>query len=86
MRSPSGLGANAAGDMFYTDQQGNWVPTNSLHHMRKGAFFHHPEALASMSLPGSPIKGITKIPAGLPYPAAMKQLPQLKPPGRVVPL
>ena len=38
MRSPSGIGANRAGDMFYTDQQGNWVGTNSLHHMRKGAF------------------------------------------------
>ncbi len=80
MRSPSGLGANQAGDMFYTDQQGNWVPTNSLHHMREGAFFHHPEALASMSLPASPIQGIEKIPDGLPYPAAIKQLPQLKPP------
>lgn len=80
MRSPSGLGANQAGDMFYTDQQGNWVPTNSLHHMRKGAFFHHVEALASMSLPGSPISGIEKIPGGLPYPLALKQFPQLKPP------
>ena len=38
MRSPCGIGANAAGDMFYTDQQGNWVATNSLHHMRTGAF------------------------------------------------
>lgn len=80
MRSPSGLGANQAGDMFYTDQQGNWVPTNSLHHMRKGAFFHHVEALASMSLPGSPISGIEKIPGGLPYPLALKQFPQLNPP------
>lgn len=78
MRSPSGLGANKNGDMFYTDQQGNWVPTNSLHHMRKGAFFHHVEALASMSLADSPIAGIKKIPGGLPYPLALKQIPQLK--------
>ena len=55
MRSPSGIGANADGDMFYTDQQGNWVATNSLHHMRTGAFFHHVESLASMSEEGSPI-------------------------------
>ncbi len=80
MRSPSGLGANRAGDMFYTDQQGNWVGTNSLHHMRAGAFFHHPEALASMNLPGSPISGITSIPDGLPLPEAVKRLPHLKPP------
>ncbi len=80
MRSPCGLGANRDGDMFYTDQQGNWVATNSLHHMREGAFFHHPEALASMSLPGSPISGISEVPNGLPFPEAMKKLPQLKPP------
>ncbi|QDT49377.1 hypothetical protein Pan258_34260 [Symmachiella dynata] len=80
MRSPSGLGANAEGDMFYTDQQGNWVATNSLHHMREGVFFHHAEALASMYLPGSPISGIEKIPNGVPFPEAVRLLPQLQPP------
>lgn len=80
MRSPSGLGANRTGDMFYTDQQGNWVGTNTLHHMREGAFFHHPDALASMNAAGSPIKGITSIPGGLPFPDAVRRLPQLKPP------
>tara|TARA_B100000686_G_C16570615_1_gene852737 strand:- start:94 stop:960 length:867 start_codon:yes stop_codon:yes gene_type:complete len=66
--------------MFYTDQQGNWVGTNSLHHMRSGAFFHHPEALASMELDGSPIRGITTIPNGVPFPEATKRLKHLKPP------
>ena len=80
MRSPAGIGVNRAGDVFYTDQQGNWVATNTLHHMRKGAFFHHVEALASMSLPGSPIQGVKAIPNGLPFPEAIKQMPQLKPP------
>ncbi|MCA9173456.1 MAG: hypothetical protein KDB14_03135 [Planctomycetales bacterium] len=80
MRSPSGLGANLAGDMFYTDQQGNWVGTNTLHHMRKGAFFHHIEALASAELPSSPLKGITSVPSGVPFPEALKQMPQLKAP------
>lgn len=80
MRSPSGIGANAAGDMFYTDQQGNWVGTNTVSHMRRGAFFHHPDSLASMNHPGSPISGIKSIPDGLPYPDAVKQLPQLTPP------
>ncbi len=80
MRSPSGIGANAAGDMFYTDQQGNWVATNTLHHMRKGAFFHHVESLASMSQPDSPIKNVKDIPNGLPFPQALKEFPQLVPP------
>lgn len=80
MRSPSGLGRNAAGDVFYTDQQGNWVAAGSLHHLRKGAFFHHPEALASAGLPGSPLTGIDTIPDGLPFPHAVAALPELTPP------
>ncbi len=80
MRSPSGLGANAAGDMFYTDQQGNWVATNSLHHLRSGAFYHHAESLASMNLPGSTIHDVKEVPDGLPLPDAMKKFSQLKPP------
>ena len=80
MRSPSGIGINAAGDAFYTDQQGNWVGTNTLHHMREGAFFHHVEALASMNEPGSTIHGVTGVPNGVPFPDAAKQFPQLQPP------
>ncbi len=80
MRSPSGLGINREGDVFYTDQQGSWVATNSLHHMREGAFFHHAEALASMNLPGSPIGGIETIPDGLPIPDAVEKMPHMKPP------
>ncbi|MEZ6126272.1 MAG: hypothetical protein R3C49_24355 [Planctomycetaceae bacterium] len=80
MRSPSGLGTNSAGDMFYTDQQGNWVGTNTLHHMRPGAFFHHAEALASMDQPGSTIHGVKQVPDGVPFAEAMKQFPQLQPP------
>jgi hypothetical protein len=80
MRSPSGIGCNAEGDMFYTDQQGNWVATNTLHHMREGAFFHHVEALASMSQPGSTIHDVKKIPNGIPFPQAINEFPQLVPP------
>ena len=80
MRSPSGLGANSAGDMFYTDQQGNWVATNSLHHLRQGDFYHHAESLASMNLPGSTLHDISEVPDGLPLADAMKKMPQLKPP------
>ena len=80
LRSPSGIGANAAGDMFYTDQQGNWVATNSLHHLRPGAFYHHAESLASMNLPGSTIHNVSEVPDGLPLADAIRRMPQLKPP------
>ena len=80
MRSPCGLGANAAGDMFCTDQQGNWVATNSLCHLREGAFFHHPESLASMHLPGSTIEGIDAVPNGLSLPEVAARVPRWTPP------
>lgn len=80
MRSPCGIGMNREGDVFYSDQQGNWVATNSLHHIREGAFFHHAEALASMNLEGSSFQDVKPVPDGLPYPEAIKQFAQLRPP------
>jgi glucose/arabinose dehydrogenase len=80
MRSPSGLGTNLDGEPFYTDQQGNWVATNSLHHLRHGVFFHHPESLASVDEPLSTISPPASIPGGLPLPEALKEFPTMKPP------
>ena len=42
LRSPGGIGANAAGDMFYTDNQGPWNGTCSLKHLDPGKFVGHP--------------------------------------------
>lgn len=42
LRSPGGVGANAAGDMFYTDNQGPWNGTCSLKWLRKNSFQGHP--------------------------------------------
>ena len=45
LRSPNGLGLNAAGDLFVTDNQGDWMPANPLFHVRRGAFYGHPASL-----------------------------------------
>ena len=42
LRSPGGMGANADGDMFYTDNQGPWNGTCSLKWLRPGSFQGHP--------------------------------------------
>jgi glucose/arabinose dehydrogenase len=80
MRSPSGLGGNTEADMFFTDQQGNWVAAGTLHHLRPGVFYGHPDALASLDLPTAPRMEIGSIPAGLPFPEALQNLPSLAPP------
>ncbi len=42
LRSPGGLGMNAEGDMFYTENQGPWNGACALKHLKPGAFVGHP--------------------------------------------
>lgn len=42
VRSPGGMGANSAGDIFYTDNQGPWNGTCGLKHLIPGKFVGHP--------------------------------------------
>ncbi|MEK6258128.1 MAG: hypothetical protein AABP62_05860 [Planctomycetota bacterium] len=42
IRSPGGIGMNAAGEMFYTDNQGPWNGTCALKHLIPGKFVGHP--------------------------------------------
>lgn len=80
MRSPSGLGPNLAGDMFFTDQQGTWIPATPVYHLRPGVFYGNQEMLASLDLPDAPYR-LTKIPvAGVPYPEALASSPEFVPP------
>lgn len=44
-RSPCGIAFNAAGDLFVTDNQGDWVPTSSIAHVEEGKFYGHPASL-----------------------------------------
>ncbi len=80
MRSPCGIGAGPGGDMFCVDQQGTWVPATPIYHLRKGAFFLNPEGIAPQSLPESPVKLSANVPTKLPYPDAVRALPEMCPP------
>lgn len=50
IRSPGGVGANAAGDVFYTDNQGPWNGTCGLKHLIPGKFVGHPGGFEWYSL------------------------------------
>src|SRR5262249_30275357 len=45
LRSPNGINFSPAGDLFYCDNQGEWVATNNMHHVREGDFFGHQASL-----------------------------------------
>ncbi len=57
MRSPAGLGM-IDGELFYTDNQGDWMGSGGLWHIKKGVFTGHPASLAWTN-ENSPI-GITE--------------------------
>ncbi|MEM7203766.1 MAG: hypothetical protein AAF628_26115 [Planctomycetota bacterium] len=44
LRSPNGLLVNDAGDVFYTDNQGEWMDVCRLSHLRPNRFYGHPVA------------------------------------------
>lgn len=45
LRSPAGIGINSRDEIFYTDNQGDWNCTSSLHQVIKGRFYGHPSSL-----------------------------------------
>lgn len=49
LRSPNGIAFNPDGDLFYCDNQGEWVATNKMHHIRQGEFYGHQAALRWLS-------------------------------------
>lgn len=44
-RSPNGLGFDLEGNLLVTDNQGDWVSTSTLYHVREGNFYGHPASL-----------------------------------------
>ena len=55
MRSPAGYGFNAAGDYFYTENQGDWVGSGRISQVEKGDFLGNAESLRWTGMPGSPL-------------------------------
>ena len=45
LRSPDGIGFDAAGRLLVTDNQGDWLGTSKVHHVREGHFHGHPASL-----------------------------------------
>ena len=45
LRSPCGVGRNSKGDLFVTDNQGDWVASCPIYAMKEGGFYGHPASL-----------------------------------------
>jgi glucose/arabinose dehydrogenase len=60
-RSPNGLGLDRSGNLFVTDNQGDWLGTSKLFHVQPNRFHGHPPSLAWEP-------GIHTIPLTIPVP------------------
>ncbi|PSL44846.1 cytochrome c551/c552 [Chitinophaga niastensis] len=58
-RSPCGLGT-IDGELFYTENQGDWIGSGGLTHVKKGSFVGHPAGLRWTGMPNSPVKLTTE--------------------------
>ena len=56
LRSPAGFGVNPAGDLFVAENQGDWIGSGRITHLRAGDFAGHPAGLAWADQPDSPVE------------------------------
>lgn len=81
VRSPGGIGFNAEGEVFYTDNQGPWNGTCGLKHVTVGGFVGHPDSFRWYGEPEA--KYLGKAPAmpksGSRMMTEAKKIPQLVP-------
>jgi cytochrome c551/c552 len=55
MRSPAGI-SMIDGELFYTDNQGDWFGSGGVWQVKKGDFLGHPAGLAWTDMPNAPLK------------------------------
>lgn len=81
-RSPAAFALNNNGDIFYSENQGDWVGSGNVTHVAEGDFLGNPRSLRWSGEPGSPLKlKIEDIPdTGEPKFEVAKRIPALKTP------
>jgi hypothetical protein len=79
MRSPCGLGANREGEVFFSDQQGTWIPATPIYHLREGVFYGNQESAGSLKSPEAPF-AMAMPKANQPYPEALASSERFVPP------
>ncbi|MCB9916015.1 MAG: hypothetical protein H6828_12870 [Planctomycetes bacterium] len=78
LRSPAGVEVAPWGDVFYTDNQGEWCGASKLAHLEPGDFHGHPWGIASCDLPEWTYPVPKPPPDGMPMPAVAERWPSFK--------
>ena len=87
VRSPGGVGFNAEGDVFYTDNQGPWNGACGLKQLVVGGFVGHPESFKWYNQPEAKYLGATPLvpKSGSRIHIEAKKIPQFVPTAVIFP-
>ena len=82
LRSPAGYGYDLNGELFYAENQGDWVGSGGITHLERGDFAGNPAGLIWTDEPGSPLRLKPEdIPdTGEPEFLVAQRIPGMKPP------
>jgi glucose/arabinose dehydrogenase len=80
LRSPAGVESSPEGEIFYTDNQGEWCNASKLSHLSHGEFHGHPHGLPSIELAGEPFSKIPSPKSGTLMKDLHETVPQFKMP------
>ncbi|MCP3917113.1 MAG: hypothetical protein GY711_16315 [bacterium] len=78
LRSPCGVETSPWGDLFYTDNQGEWCGASKLSHLVPGTFQGHPHGIDSCNDPAWPYEHPGEIPDGKLMPVAAQEIPNFQ--------
>jgi len=85
LRSPAGIGTSPAGEIFYSDNQGEWCASGKFALLEVGDFHGHPHGIESCRLPQSLVAYPGEIPSGLRMAEAAATIPDFKLPAVWIP-
>ena len=80
LRSPAGVEDSPWGDIFYTDNQGEWCNASKLSHLEFGDYHGHPWGLPTQKLAGAPFDKMPQPVSGTWMKDMHQQIPEFKMP------
>lgn len=85
LRSPAGVGVSPQGEVWYTDNQGEWCATSKFALLEPGDFHGHPWGIESCKLPASKVEFPGEIESGQRMAVAARTIPHFKLPAVWIP-
>lgn len=78
LRSPAGVGTSPTGEIWYTDNQGEWCATSKFALLETGDFHGHPHGIASAKLDKSLVEHPGEVKSGIRMDVAARTTPNFR--------